>query len=92
MCLLPGGVCSRGMSAPRGESALGGCLLWGVCSGGVCSLGGGIPACTEADTVDRITENEKIGTNVSSINNINNYPLTEPKICAKIRNKHAFTS
>ena len=28
-CLLPGGVCSRGVSAPR--------------------VGGGIPACTEAD-------------------------------------------
>ena len=39
-CLLPGG------------SALGGCLLWGVglLPGGCLLLGGGIPACTEADT------------------------------------------
>ena len=53
-CLLPGGwVCLLWeVSAPGG-----GCLLWRgicswgvcVCSGGVCS-GGGIPACTEADT------------------------------------------
>ena len=85
-----GGVCSGGVSAPRGcpvwgegvsalggggvcsggclGSAPGGCLLWGVviCSwGGVCSRGvsapgGGIPACTAADTptpplVDRHT-------------------------------------
>ena len=45
---------SRGVSAPWGVSALG-----GVCPGG-CLLGGGIPACTEADTptlapVDRQT-------------------------------------
>ena len=43
----PGGVCSRGVSAPGGVSALG-----GVCSRGVSAPGGicGIPACTEADT------------------------------------------
>ena len=51
--LLPGGgagVCFQGdVSAPRG------CLLRGVCSGGVSApgggvgRGGGIPACTEAD-------------------------------------------
>ena len=35
-----GGVCSRGVSAPGGVFALGGCLLGGVC----------IPASTEADT------------------------------------------
>ena len=53
-----GGVCSSGMSTPKGcllqegvcsqgTSAVGGCLLWG----------GGIPACTEADIspVSRIT-------------------------------------
>ena len=55
-----GGVCSRGVSAswggvsaPRGVSALGGCLLWGMSAlGRGCLLrgGGGIPACTEADT------------------------------------------
>ena len=39
-----GGVCSGGVSAPRG-SAPGGCLILGVSA-----LGGGIPACTEADT------------------------------------------
>ena len=44
-CLLQGGVCSWGCicsrgSAPRGVSAPGGCLLWGVYShGGVCSRG-----------------------------------------------------
>ena len=55
------GVCSRGVSAlggllwrglsALGVSTLGGCLL----------LGGGIPACTEADTppVDRITDMSK---------------------------------
>ena len=47
-----GGVCSRECLL-QGVSALGGgCLLLGVgvCyQGGVCS-GGGIPACTEADT------------------------------------------
>ena len=44
-CLLPGGVCSGGV-------CYGGCLLLG---------GGGIPACTEADTppVDRITDTSK---------------------------------
>ena len=56
VCFPGGGVCSRGGvclggSAPRGR----GCLLpGGICSGGpapggVCSRGGGIPACTEAD-------------------------------------------
>ena len=41
--LLPGGVCSRGVSAPRG------CLLWGcllrgcVCSQGVCFRGVSVP-------------------------------------------------
>ena len=61
----PGGVCSWGVSASRGVSApggcllpagcvclQGGCLLRGVSAPGGCLLprGGGIPACTEADT------------------------------------------
>ena len=62
-CPLWGGVCSRDRgSDSRGDVCSGGCLLLGVvCSGGVCSgrcvsalgvsaRGGGIPACTEADT------------------------------------------
>ena len=65
LCLLPGrGVC---VSAPEGSYLLpGGCLLQrggllrgvGVC---VCSQGGGIPACAEADTppVNRITDTSK---------------------------------
>ena len=40
-----------GLSAPRGVSAPGGCLLWGVCS-----RGGGIPPCTEADTTPLWTD------------------------------------
>ena len=63
-CLLPAGVSAPGW----------GCLLWGVSTsggvssrgtsapGGWCLLGGGgIPACTEADTppVDRITDTSK---------------------------------
>ena len=53
VCLL-GGVCFFG-----GVCLLGGCLLlggvpasWGclLLGGGVCFLGAGIPACTEADT------------------------------------------
>ena len=62
-CLFWGGVCSRevyasGESAPRGGVCFQGLsTLGGVCSGGVCSQGGGIPACTEADTlpVNRMT-------------------------------------
>ena len=70
-CLLLGGVCSweevlllgrvsargGGLSASEGVSAPGGC----VCSRRVCSEGGGIPACTEADTppVNRITDTSK---------------------------------
>ena len=47
----PGGVCSGGVSAPGGGLLQGGCLLRdGVCSRGG---GGGIPACTEADTPPR---------------------------------------
>ena len=45
-CLLPGGVCSGGVSLLSGVSApgeggvcSGGCLLWGVWSRGVCSRG-----------------------------------------------------
>ena len=52
-CLLPGDVCSQGVSAPRGRVS----APRGVSApGGVCSRGGlppgevGIPACTEADT------------------------------------------
>ena len=65
----PGGVCSwggwgggwgGGVWAGRGVSAPGGCLFRGVCSGGWVWSGGGIPACTEADTlppsVDGITD------------------------------------
>ena len=56
--LLPGGVCvcswgcMLGGCLLQGVSALGGCLLWGMSApGGWCLLwGGGIPACTEADT------------------------------------------
>ena len=51
VCLLLGGVCSGGWwSAPGGEVV---CSRGGVCSWG----GGGIPSCTEADTlpVNRIT-------------------------------------
>ena len=49
-CLVPGGVCSGGVPAPRG-----GFWSWGgVC---VCS-GGGIPACTEADTPPLWTESQ----------------------------------
>ena len=46
-CLLHGGVCSMGVSAPWG------CLLWGGCL----LQGGGMTACTEADTppVNRMT-------------------------------------
>ena len=55
-CLLPGGVSAPG----GGEGCLllgGGCLLLGgglllgvsASIGGVCSWGGGVPACTEAD-------------------------------------------
>ena len=43
VCLLQGGGSAPGGGG--GVSAPGGCLLWG----GVCSWGGGIPACTEAD-------------------------------------------
>ena len=67
-CLVPGG----GVPGP-GEGGGGvpgpGCLVWGggvpgpggICSGGVCAWSrGGIPACTEADTlpppVDRILD------------------------------------
>ena len=64
-CLLQGGVCSQGVSAPGGVLWGGGVCSWGcvsapvgvyVCSGGVC-----IPACTEADTspVNRITDASK---------------------------------
>ena len=38
-CLLPGGVCSRGVSAPGGVCS-GGCLLWGVSGQGVSAPGG----------------------------------------------------
>ena len=46
--LLGGGVSAPGggVSVPGGGCLFpGGCLLWGVCL----LLGGGIPACTEAD-------------------------------------------
>ena len=60
MCLLwgvstLGGVCSQGLSALRGVCL----LLGGVCSGGSAPGGGGIPACTEANTslpVNRILD------------------------------------
>ena len=50
-CLLLGGGV---VSVP------GGCLLWGVSAPGgcVCSGGGGIPACTEADTPPLWTESQ----------------------------------
>ena len=60
----PGGVCSRGGVCSWGVSARGGVCSRGVSArdgsapgGGVSVLGGGIPACTEADTprVDRHT-------------------------------------
>ena len=43
-CLLPGGVCSQGVSAPGGVCS-GECLLWGVCLllGGVSFSGGSVP-------------------------------------------------
>ena len=53
VCLLWGGVCSGGVSA-RGVSALGG--MGGSAPGGVCS-GGGITACTEADTLPLCGQN-----------------------------------
>ena len=50
---LQGGVCSQGGAWSRGVYS-GGCLVWGVCSWGVCSQGEvGIPACTEADPLER---------------------------------------
>ena len=58
----PGGVWSGGVSGPGGLVLGGvqsrGCLLWGVSGLGCLLRGGGIPACTEADTppVDRITD------------------------------------
>ena len=42
--LVPGAVCSRGVSGPRG--------------GVVSALGGGIPACTEANTLPPWTESQ----------------------------------
>ena len=55
MYLVPGGVLSlRGvylvLGVSWGVSAWGVCAPGGVCSGGCLLLGGGIPACTEADT------------------------------------------
>ena len=38
-CLLPGGVCSWGVSALEGVCSWG-CLLWGVCSQGMSAPGG----------------------------------------------------
>ena len=61
------GVCSGGCLLGGGLSTPGGCLLWGVPAlgggcllrgGGVSALGGGIPACTEADTTPR-EQNDK---------------------------------
>ena len=48
-----GGVWSQGVSGPGvGSAPGGGCLVWGGCL----LPGGGIPACTEADPVNRMTE------------------------------------
>ena len=57
--LLPGGVSTPVGVSARGVSAPGGCLLWGVsavggvCSGVVCSRGGGVwrgrPPCEQND-------------------------------------------
>ena len=67
--LLPGEVCSRGVSAlgegvsAPGVSALGGVCSWGVPCGGCLLLGGGLlqggctPACTEADTLPPCGQN-----------------------------------
>ena len=60
VCL--GGVCFQGVSARgcllQGVSALGVSALGDVCSWGGLLWGGGIPACTEADTprVNRMTD------------------------------------
>ena len=60
LTISPSMLCFGGVSAPRGGR--GGCLgggyllPGGVCYGGVLVLGGGIPACTEADPpVNRMT-------------------------------------
>ena len=65
----PGGVCSWGVPGPGGSASggvvcLGGCLLWGCLLPGGClllgvsALGGGIPACTEADPLNRMTDRQ----------------------------------
>ena len=49
-----------GVSALGGCLLPGGCLVWGVCSGGwlLRGGGGGIPTCTEADPLPPCEQNE----------------------------------
>ena len=74
-CLLKGGVYSRGCLLPGGVCSGG--SAWRVSAPGVCLLlGGGIPACTEADTppVNRMTDrckNITLATSLRPVKKVN---------------------